>query len=279
MIPRAFSAGSRRSRPRRSSGPGRPPPSRPTRSSRRARSSRSGASSSACFSLGANGQSMAIELIRCSPAAFSIASQSAEIWRWSKNAFRPRIKRSRSNSAAGLRVEVAREGLPIGADAAITAQHRQFLGDAEARQTGQRDHVTPVIGLGEGGDAAGAADRIDRRVHRAAAPIVLELRFARLHHADQALAAQRVLRHRQIARLEDVERQPPARQQQDAGQREDRQDVGQCAARDRSCRALLPAMPRQTSLRQTSLRRTSARRAAAARSGSADRSAPWPRRI
>src|SRR5436190_1119724 len=48
---------------------------------RRARSSRSGASSSACFSLGTNGQSMAIELIRCSPAAFSIASQSAEIWR------------------------------------------------------------------------------------------------------------------------------------------------------------------------------------------------------
>ena len=33
---------------------------------------------------------------------------------------------------AGLRVEVAREGLPIGPHAAITVQHREFLGDAEA---------------------------------------------------------------------------------------------------------------------------------------------------
>src|SRR5690348_11343669 len=129
--------------------------------------------------------------------------------------------------AAGLRVEVARESLPIGPDAATTAQHRKFFGDTEARQAGQRDHIPPVIGLGEGGDAAGAADRVDWWVYGAAAPIVLELRFVRLHHPDQAVATERVLGHCEIARLEDVERQATARQQQDPGQREDRQDVGQ----------------------------------------------------
>ena len=52
----------------------------------------------------------------------------------------------------------------------------------------------------------------------------------RLDHADQPVAvAQRVVHHRQIARLEDVERHLAARQQQRAGQRKHRNHLGQVA--------------------------------------------------
>jgi hypothetical protein len=42
-----------------------------------------------------------------------------------------------------------------------------------------------------------------------------------LDHADQALSAQRIVDHRKIARLENIERQRPSRQQQSPRQRED----------------------------------------------------------
>ena len=49
-----------------------------------------------------------------------------------------------------------------------------------------------------------------------------------LDHADEAMAvAQRVVDHRQIARLEDVERHLPARQQQRARQRKHRDRLRQ----------------------------------------------------
>src|SRR5262249_26779709 len=49
----------------------------------------------------------------------------------------------------------------------------------------------------------------------------------RLDHADQPVFADRVVEHRQIAFFEDIERQAPARQQQHADQRKDRQFTGQ----------------------------------------------------
>ena len=101
-------------------------------------------------------------------------------------------------------------------------------------------------------DAAGAAGAIDRRLAGIARA------FLRLDHADQAVARQRVVGHGEIARLEDVERQPAARQQQHAGQRKDRQ--ASPAAR-RSCGS--PA----------SLMRTGSRTGACAPARSADRRA------
>ena len=76
----------------------------------------------------------------------------------------------------------------------------------------------PVIGLGKRCNAPGAAGGIDRRI------IPGNPRIAGLHHADQPFAGERIAGHRQIARLEDVERQPAARQQQHAGQRKDRKN-------------------------------------------------------
>jgi hypothetical protein len=52
----------------------------------------------------------------------------------------------------------------------------------------------------------------------------------RLDHPDQPMAvAQRIVHHRQIARLEDVERHLAARQQQRAGQRKHRDYLGKVA--------------------------------------------------
>ena len=61
----------------------------------------------------------------------------------------------------------------------------------------------------------------------------------RLHHADHAVAGQGVEHHGEIARLEDVERQLAARQQQHARQRKDRQRLGQLleARARRDCRS------------------------------------------
>jgi hypothetical protein len=55
-------------------------------------------------------------------------------------------------------------------------------------------------------------------------------RNSRLDHSDQPMAvAQRVVHHRQIARLEDVERHLAARQQQRARQRKHRDHLGKVA--------------------------------------------------
>ena len=91
----------------------------------------------------------------------------------------------------------------------------ELLLDAEARDADERDQVAPVAGLGELRDAAGAADLVELR-HRGRAAA---LRVG-LDHADDAVALQRLIDHREIARLEDVERHLPARQEERAGQRE-----------------------------------------------------------
>jgi hypothetical protein len=52
----------------------------------------------------------------------------------------------------------------------------------------------------------------------------------RLYHPDQTVAvAKRIVHHRKIARLKDIERHLPAWQQERAGQREYRNDFGKIA--------------------------------------------------
>src|SRR6202043_3147422 len=64
--------------------------------------------------------------------------------------------------------------------------------------------------------------------HRAG--LVLAVRNIRLDHPDQPVAvAQGIVDHRQIARLENIERHLAARQQQRAGQREHRNVLGKLA--------------------------------------------------
>ena len=78
---------------------------------------------------------------------------------------------------------------------------------------GELEKITAIAGLGELRDPADAADLVE-------VGLVLGPRICSvgLDHADQPVAgAQGIIDHRQIARLEDVERHLPARQQQRAG--------------------------------------------------------------
>src|SRR5487761_440346 len=97
----------------------------------------------------------------------------------------------------------------------------QFLGDVETRHALEADDVAAVAAFTEFDDAARATGLVERRI----ADVVLI--FERLDHADHAAFAERHVGHRQIARLEDVERQHAARQQQRAGERKQHQAVGQ----------------------------------------------------
>src|SRR5580658_1957901 len=117
-----------------------------------------------------------------------------------------------------LLVEVAAIAPPIRHDAAVEpALARQLFDDVEAQKPGQRDEIAAVLRLAELGEPPGAADAVDRGL----AGIALVSK--RLHHADKALARERVPRHGEVARLEDVERQLAARQEERARQRKDRQ--------------------------------------------------------
>src|SRR4029077_9406779 len=119
-----------------------------------------------------------------------------------------------------LALDISGKLAPVWDDAAVALQKRQFLADPETRGASQGDQKASIFGLGKRGNASGAARRIDWRV------TVRGRRIAGLDHADQTLAGKCVARHRQIARLENVQRQPAAGGQQNAGQREDRGDGG-----------------------------------------------------
>jgi len=80
---------------------------------------------------------------------------------------------------------------------------------------GQGDQEAPVIGFRKGRNASDTAGTMKTG---AAGLLVL----LRLDHADQPVSAERILCHRQIARLENIERELAAGQQQNPGQREDR---------------------------------------------------------
>src|SRR3546814_13610577 len=87
--------------------------------------------------------------------------------------------------------------------------------------------IAPVVGLGEGRDAPDAAGLVDLwRLGVGAA-------FAGLDHADEAVARQRRVEHGQIARFEDVQWKTAPGQQQNALQRDNRQDPRQVRSEER----------------------------------------------
>lgn len=132
--------------------------------STRARSLASGHSSSACFSLGANGQIIASDVTSRSSGVSRIASQLALIWLSLKYERSARTMRSRSIATGAGVDHVALELGPGRDDAAIAALQRQFLQDSEAADARQRHQEAAVIGLAELGDAPGAAHQVERHV-------------------------------------------------------------------------------------------------------------------
>ena len=114
--------------------------------------------------------------------------------------------------------EVVGEVGIVGDDRAIARLDRALAGDAEARDAHQRQEAALVADLGVLDDPPGAADR--EQFRRLGVGVVAG---ERLDDADQPLARQRVVEHFEIARLEHGELDRPARQQQRAVEREQRQ--------------------------------------------------------
>ena len=120
---------------------------------------------------------------------------------------------------AGARREIGGERLEGDAAPAVTVVGGSSSSMRKRAIADERDEIAPVPGLGELRDAAGAADPVEFR-HGGVAIVV----GVGLDHADDAVAFQRLIHHRQIARLEDVQRHLAARKQQRAGQGKDRDD-------------------------------------------------------
>ena len=78
----------------------------------------------------------------------------------------------------------------------------------------QGNDKPPVIAFLKGCDTAGTAD-LKQIGYRILAVLRRACRVNRLHHANQPCwRGKRIIDHRQIARLKDIQRQLPARQQQ-----------------------------------------------------------------
>ena len=128
-------------------------------------------------------------------------------------------KRSRSTAVdAVAALEVGGEALGRDRELAVGRHHRELVAELEAGDAIEDDEVAFVADLLEMGDPAEAADALQRD---AAARRFLG-RVLGLDQADQPVAAERVIDHLDVARLEDVERALRERQQQRARQREDR---------------------------------------------------------
>ena len=97
--------------------------------------------------------------------------------------------------------------------------------DTKAGYAGELNEIAAVAAFGELRDTAEAADLVELgMVGRS------RMRGIGLDHADEAMAAtQRIVDHRQIAWLENIERHLPARQQQRTGEREHRDHIGEVA--------------------------------------------------
>ncbi len=116
-----------------------------------------------------------------------------------------------------FRGQIAGVRREVGAGAAEAVHQRQFVDNVEPAHAAQRELNLPAGGFLETGNAAGAADAIERgAVGRAQPRLAVD---HRLDDADQPPVPQRVLDHVEITRLEHVQRQAAARQQQDAVQR------------------------------------------------------------
>ncbi len=117
------------------------------------------ASRSACFSGFVKGQPAESELISVSSGSLfdsgpvGLHGAALEIGLERRNE-----AEARGIIEGGLAVEVAAEGLPVGADDTVRPVMLDLFADAETRDAGEGDEVTPVLGLLEAGDAAGAPD-------------------------------------------------------------------------------------------------------------------------
>jgi hypothetical protein len=108
---------------------------------------------------------------------------------------------------------------------AIGRRHAELFLDAKAGNAGELQEVATVAGFGDLGDAADAADPVEVGLALGSGMGVVGL-----DHADQAVtSAQGIIDHRDIARLENVERHLAARKQQRAGQWEDGDHSGEVA--------------------------------------------------
>ena len=90
--------------------------------------------------------------------------------------------------------------------------------NAEARDAGERQHQPAVVTLAECGDPPGAADAPQGEDLAGRRFDVAGVR-RRLHDADQAVAGERVVDKHEIARLEHIQRERGARQENGAAQR------------------------------------------------------------
>ena len=147
---------------------------------------------------------MASALTSASFGAFSMPSQSVLRLLALRNAWSASSSDLRSTCVLALaRDEIVGERHGRDAALAIGGRDVQLLLDAEARDAGELEQIAAVAALGELGDAADAADLEQERLVLGAG-----MRRVRLDHADQPMAvAHRVVDHREIARLENVERQ------------------------------------------------------------------------
>ncbi len=124
--------------------------------------------------------------------------------------------------------EIASIRLVADAAAAIGLVRALLGNDVETRSAGQGDENAAIIGLAIGGETAGAAGLAQESG-------LVERRFlalgraARLDDADDAVAGENIVEHLQIARLENIQRQGRARQQDASLQRKDRNGVRKIA--------------------------------------------------
>ena len=114
--------------------------------------------------------------------------------------------------------EVSLERGEVGLHLPVRRHGRDLVDDGEARHTRQGHDVAPVAGLGELRDTSGTAD-FEQGWNLARLPLRIGL-----NDPDETMPLQRIVDQREVARLEDVERQLSARQQKRAGQRKQRHD-------------------------------------------------------
>ena len=154
-----------------------------------ARLLRSGASSSACFSRGAEGahhaQRVHQRLVGRASMPLPVGLQ---IVRPRDSRAEPRITPARSTSSSpASAAKSLPKGVEIDPALAVGRRRRQLLADAEAGDARQRDQIAPVAGLGERvmRPAQPTSDRAGGLLAATAGSLGLD-------HADDAVAGERV---------------------------------------------------------------------------------------
>ena len=118
--------------------------------------------------------------------------------------------------------EIALEILPAYIRAQIGGEARNLPLHPKTRDAPKRDHVAAIVQLREGDHPPGATDLM--QLWRGGVIRGVD----RLDHPDQAMRRfQHIIEHGQIAGLEDVQRQLPARQDDSAREGEQREGIGQ----------------------------------------------------